>query len=171
MHKFKLIRNIVFLSLLILASCSPSEEISGVLIRRVINKTDKRLIIEIETDVSKKERASSLGSDSVSLRFMKKSKSESLLFGLASTEAPRVYIKSAAIYNITDTTMFQERLETDTSPYTENDHIYARHLKRGLNEGTYQHAVITEDFYFTDSIVDIMQKDYSMLQKFNEYYK
>ncbi len=53
-----------------------------------------------------------------------------------------------------------------------NEQIYSRHLSYEYDDkSTDINSIISIKLHVTDSILNIMHKDYSMLEKFKEYYK
>ncbi|MDD4489948.1 MAG: hypothetical protein PHD30_05535 [Paludibacter sp.] len=70
--------------------------------------------------------------------------------------------------------LFEYNLEYSSLPQTQNnvnEKIYSRHLSYEYGDkSTDINSVISIKLSVTDSILHIMHKDYSMLEKFKEYY-
>jgi hypothetical protein len=161
-----------------LLSCSKSVELSSSFQKTIINKTEKMIINLINTEV----RTDSLiikKNDSISVLHVKMSMSESVLFGIASTRPPSLLVYKDILYNLTDTTCYQFKSNQEYYNYTVynadtfkgNDSIYIANLERHANNESETHPKMHIKLIINDPILKIMQKDYSMLEKFKEYYQ
>jgi hypothetical protein len=74
------------------------------------------------------------------------------------------------LYNLSDTSFSQFNLDRKT--WNRNDSIYWDNITYSVLDGTNKgmHERHFETLKFQDTLSCIMQKDYSMLEKFKEYY-
>jgi hypothetical protein len=79
-------------------------------------------------------------------------------------------MREEKLYNMSDTSFFQFNLNRNT--WNMNDTIYWDHVTYTALDGTNRgmHERHFEALKFQDILSSIMQKDYSMLDKFSEYY-
>ena len=163
---------LVILCVCLSFSCTRKETWSVCLYKSVINKTDKILYYEVETDGGSKNEFVN-ASDSINMRFYREYEAESVFLG-STIRQNRIQVECEMVFNLTDTSKYEYSLQYETIPQqgeNEEDRIFARHLVWDRGEGsTDKNVVITIKLSVTDSIIDIMQKDYSMLEKFKEYY-
>ena len=156
-----------------LMSCKREELRSMSLKKSVINKTDRELFYFAKTDEGEKSSYVAKNDSSV-LSFYRGGVVEIDWFPIAGTVRQREIITEQEIlYNITDTTVYIFNVEYEhfPLPVSEQEQIYSSHLKRGLeDESTDRNGKIIMQLTVTDSILDIMEKNYSMLDKFPEYY-
>ncbi|MDR0559422.1 MAG: hypothetical protein LBG92_04585 [Prevotellaceae bacterium] len=124
----------------------------------------------IETNVGR-DTVISDGNDSSSVVFRKKSTIETG-FSLAWERwIAEVNVMQETLFNLSDTSKFVPS-NKGLSESSENDLIYYRHFSVTENKlSTANNPIMYFNLHFTDSIVDIMHKDYTMLEKFPEYYK
>lgn len=162
--------------LLLSLACTRTEKWSMELHKVVINSTDKALYCEIITDEGSKN-AFVNAYDSIDMKFYREHDVELGLLESALTSTvrqDRIIVKEETIFNIVDTSKYKYALEYEPIPQqgnTEKEKIFARHLVKELGEGsTDKNAIIIIKLNVTDSILQIMQKDYGMLDKFKEYY-
>lgn len=164
---------VMLVNFTLLLSCTKSKELTSTLHKVFINQTSKKVIQVIVTDVGR-DSITSYGMDSSSVKFVRRTMSEEGLFGLGNSRAPMVEVNNEIIFNLTDTSKFHYLVAY--SNYTnqgsgKEDSIYANHLSFVLdNLSTDANPIIFAKFYFSDSIVQIMEKDYSMLIRFKGFY-
>jgi hypothetical protein len=172
-NKIIIIVVVVVVSFSLSLSCTRKETWSVCLHKSVINSTNKTLYYEVKTDEgSKKEFISAF--DSINLTFYREHEAETFL--LASTvRQNRIQIEQEMIFNLTDTCKYEYGLKYEKTPQqgnTEAEKTFARHLAVELGEhSTDKNSVIIIKLNVMDSILQIMQKDYTMLDKFSEYYE
>lgn len=171
MNRFKII--CLFFVIGCGCSCTKSFELTSKLQLSIINKTDKKIVKVITTDVGQ-DTIISNGNDSVSITFLKRTSSESVFLGLGHLRAPLIEVFEESLYCISDTSTFVFRF-----PYsnylgvveTNADSIYAQNISFELdNKSTDSNPFIISKFIFNDSLFSILIKDYSMLTKFKQYY-
>ena len=141
--------------------------------KTIINKTDKNLFYEVQTDVGVEDIfADRLDSSTIS--FFKKNENTKVIIG-GTVRLDEILIMKELIYNLTDTTLFEYNLEYSIIPpigYDENEQIYSRQLSYEFgDQSTDINSVVFIKLYLTDSILNILHKDYSMLERFKVYYK
>ncbi len=141
--------------------------------KKIVNKTEKELYYEVHTD----EGDSSVFVDKLDssvVSFYRESNNTQVLIG-GTVRLSQILILREAVYNLTDTTSFVYDLEYSMMPQTGNDEkkqIYGRHLSYTLGDNSTDiNSKILITLYATDSILNIMTKDYSMLDRFKEYYQ
>jgi hypothetical protein len=137
----------------------------------LVNKTEKRLLYAIETD-EKNDTIVSTGMDSISVAFYKtiEIEHEPLDFLAYEHFYSGVNVIRETLFNIADTSRYSYYCFTLPQNMSAEDFIFARHhfvMNSSFHE---KNGVDYSVLYFTDSIVNIMQKDYAMLEKFKEYY-
>ncbi|MDR1897820.1 MAG: hypothetical protein LBR10_13630 [Prevotellaceae bacterium] len=166
--------NAVFLIITIVLLCiscgrKETEDVVYTRYQSLINTTEKQLIYVIETNVGY-DTIQSIGHDSNNVVFYRKSTIETG-FDLAWERwIAEVNVIQEMLFNLTDTSKYipSNRGLVDCS---EDDLIYYRHVSYFEDElSTAKNPILYFNLHFTDSIVQIMQKDYSMLDKFKEYY-
>jgi hypothetical protein len=160
--------HIILIVPLLLVSCE-RKEIEDVVYTRyqtLINTTGKQLYYAIETNVGH-DTLISMGHDSSSVVFHRKSTVET---GFGEHWTAEVSVTGEILFNLSDTSKFvpSNKGILDSG---EEDLIYYRHFSVIEDKlSTVKNPILYFNLHFTDSIVDIMQKDYSMLEKFKEYY-
>lgn len=163
------VRFIVVIMLFVVFSCFPSYTVTYTLHKSLINETEKHLHYIVETYDGTKAVAST-GLDSVSIIFHKitEIESEVRLFPLMEDhQYPSIYEIRESLYNLTDTSKYI----TPMQDLSDEDWIFIRHRSFTGGDTDKRDAVAYSNFHFTDSIVQIMKKDYTMLEKFSEYYQ
>lgn len=155
-------------------SCSKSQDLTSTLHKVLVNKTNKDLIHILKTNVGSNS-ITSYGMDSISVSFVRVSISESNLFGNSHERAPLVEVHCEVTYNLSDTTKFEYSMsycnyaQVGTSV---EDSIYASNLFFILDDlSTDANPIIYAKWYFDEKILSLMEKDYSMLSLFNDYYQ
>ena len=154
--------------MLMLFSCGEKETVTQSLHISLVNKTDRHLLYAIETD-EKNDTIISRGLDSVSTVFYRTMEIENTGLGL-DTRYYSVNVIRKTIFNITDTSKYSYYCFTLPQNMTAEDIIFVSHDFSVDNASFEKNGIDYSVLYFTDTIVDIMQKDYGMLDKFKEYY-
>jgi hypothetical protein len=81
-----------------------------------------------------------------------------------------ISMREELLYNLTDTSFFRFNLNRTT--WSKRDSIYQDNITytvfSGSNRG--MHSKYFETLRFTNNISDLMQKDYTLPEKFPEYY-
>ena len=132
----------------------------------MVNKTSDKYIYILETDV-KADTIFSNGLDSNVVVFVKNSTIDLPIFGPYSIGISRVVVNRRYIYNISDTTSYIQ-----PSVNSSNDSIFFTHIKfDGVMTGSIYNQMDTEKLIVNNEIKQIFFKDYSMLNKFKDYYK
>jgi hypothetical protein len=158
-------------------ACTRTEKWSVELHKIVANATGKDLYYEVKTDEGS-GGAFVKAYDSVDIRFYREHDVEMWLLEAALTSTVRqndIKVEQEDIFNIADTSKYKYTLEYEIIPQqgsTEDEKIFARHLTREFGEqSTDRNVNIIVRLSVTDSILNIMQKDYAMLDKFKAYYE
>jgi hypothetical protein len=153
-------------------ACTRTQKWSITLHKSAVNATDKMLHYEVETDEGiKGEFVRAF--DSVGMTFRKEREVER---NVLTTTVHQNGIKTEreTVFNLTDTTMYRYDLAYLIIPQagnTESEKIFARQLAWTPGDNsTDENGAIIIRLNVTDSIVNIMRKDYAMLNKFSEYY-
>jgi hypothetical protein len=81
-----------------------------------------------------------------------------------------VNIIRKTLLNFTDTSKYSYYSATLPQDMSAEDYIFVRHHFSSGNASYTKNGADYSVLYFTDSIANIMQKDYTMLDKFKEYY-
>ncbi len=141
--------------------------------KTVINKTNKKLFYEVQTDLGIKNTIVEKYDSSIISFFKTNEKTKIFLGGTARLD--QISILKELIYNLTDTTLFEYNLEysfVSQVGQTKEEKIFGRHLFNELGEkSTDINSVLFIKLVVDDSIINIMHKDDTMLDKFKEYYK
>jgi hypothetical protein len=163
---------LIILCAILSVACTRTQKWSVTLHKSVINITNKRLHYEIKTDEGLKNEF--IGAfDSINIMFYKERDVERDV--LTSTVRQNgIKTEQETIFNLTDTSKYEYNLAYEIIPKvgnTSEEKIFARHLSWELGEhSTDENAIIVIKLNVTDSIVNIMQKDHNILDKFKEYY-
>lgn len=167
---------LLFLSLCILTciSCQKEKEYTSKLCRVVVNNTNKDLCLTTKIDVGSDELYS-IENDSVFVIFEKKHTVSAYPYEHAGLRNDPVCVEKETLYNLTDTTQFIFTTGFCNYPNESNnekDSIYLKNLSFNLAENsTDANPFIIATLNVTNSILQIMEKDYNMLNIFKEYYK
>jgi hypothetical protein len=141
--------------------------------KKIVNKSFKNLYYEIFSVVDDKNLFVN-SSDSSELKFYRENNNTKVIIG-GTVRLEQIIIKKERLYNLTDTTLFEYNIEYTVIPPTGNtkeEQVYSNHLIYTLGkESTDINSVIIIKLIVDDSVLEIMKKDYSMLDKFKEYYK
>ena len=167
-------KNIVYLfTLFICCSCIQSVTSSQHTTKKIVNKTEKEFFYEVYTDVGNKSIFVHPLDSSIVYFYRENPKTQILIGG--TVRLNQILIFKEIIYNLTDTTAFEYDLEYSIVPEKgddENDRIYARHLSYELGDNSTDiNSKIIIKLAVTDSILKIMEKDYTMLEGFKVYYQ
>ena len=154
----------VFITLF--SSCEKEVNTSFRLVKVLINKTDKDLIYFVNTNVSKDSKRS-FGNDSISLIFVKNSKTNLPPIGPYYIDVENVAVEKEVVFNLSDTSFFE--FNQNRLSWSEKDSLYWANMSLEA-KGTTFNTEHTETLQYSDELLDIMCKDYSMLEKFPEYY-
>jgi hypothetical protein len=157
-------------------ACGRTESWSVELNKVVTNKTGKTLFYEVKTNEGS-ESAFVNAHDSIDIKFYREHDVERSWLEVVLTSTVRqngIKIEREAVFNLNDTSKYEYLLEYEALPLpgdTEEEKIFGRHLTWGLGErSTDKNVMIIVTLNVKDSILHIMQKDSTMLEKFNEYY-
>jgi hypothetical protein len=162
----------VFCYFLIISCVEKTITSSQTTYKTLINKTNKDLYYEVQTDTGVKNMFVNR-LDSSTISFFRKNEDTKIIIG-GTVRLDQIMINKELIYNLTDTTLFEYKLEYSSSPQIGNnlnEQIYSRHLSYEYDDkSTDINSIIFIKLHVTDSILNVMHKDYSMLEKFKEYY-
>jgi hypothetical protein len=153
---------------LMLYSCDKPMNSTSRLTKVVHNNTNKQIVYTIETCVGEKTIISSKNnSDSVVFE----NNYVIMLPAIGAYQIPyyRVEVYNEYIYNISDTSKYIFR---SRSLATVNDSIFWSHIYcYDAKNSTVNDEIYTEKLTLDDNILSLLQKDYTMLDKFKDYYK
>jgi hypothetical protein len=167
-------KKVLFIILFFFAlyACQRTERWSVTLYKSLTNNTNKDLYYEVQTDEGNKDEFV-FASDSITMMFHREHDVKRSILETTVRQSG-IKIERETVYNLSDTGKFEYNLEYENNPQqgnTKEEKIFSRHLAWELGEkSTEINVVIIVKLNVTDSIVQIMQKDYSMLDKFKEYY-
>lgn len=150
---------IFVLSLTTISSCDKTGIANNIYEDKLINQTNKELFFTSYFDV-RKDSSLCNPYDSVSLVFIKKVNYSIPFIGpyyVDEGEYPKQVL--SIIYNLTDTTI-----------YNKNE-ISAINNSLKVDSFILSTRKIIQVKYVTDDFITSFKKDYSMLEKFNEYYQ
>ena len=153
---------------LMLYSCDKPMNSTSRLTKVVHNNTNKQIVYTIETCVGEKTIISNeYSSDSVVFE----NNYIIMLPAIGAYQIPyyRVEVYNEYIYNISDTTksIFKSRSLATVSDSIFWSQIYCYDDKKS----TVSNEIYTEKLTLDNNILSLLHKDYTMLDKFNEYYK
>lgn len=163
--------NKVFLLLLlgtILQGCMVKEETTSLLDISLINRTDKNIIIELHDFEMGEQKMVSAGSDTTKLSFSKVTTTGHYILGTgAAVDFPYAWDNfTSVIYIIEDTLSCMQSinfLNNESFPdcYVREDKTTSNMYNLSINYLFNDETELTEPYF---------QKDYTMLEKFPEYY-
>jgi hypothetical protein len=138
--------------------------------KSLVNETDKVLFYAVRTTADS-DSAFSYGHDSIGFYFVYRDKISLPPIGPYYIDFKRISMRDEKLYNLTDTSFFQFNLIRNNT-WNEKDSIYWDNITYSVFDGTNagMHEIHFETLKFQDILFPIMQKDYSMLEKFKEYY-
>ena len=148
---------LVLVGYIICGSCT--KEYSVTLIKTLNNTTNKELYYEVETEVGTKAiYIKQVDIDSVV--FYKEGHYTG--YGMESFE-PKISVIKEMVYNLTDTTMF-EFITLSYAERSDAEQMFINSRSFDVrNKNTYVDI--------TDAFLHLLPKDYSMLEKFSDYYR
>jgi hypothetical protein len=149
-------------------SCEKKSDTTFEYTKSLVNKTDKVLFYFVRT-TSGENSDFSYGNDSIGFFFVKHEQISLPPIGPYHISIEGVSMREEMLYNLTDTCFYQFNLNRTT--WTEIDTLYWDNITYNVENGSNGwHELHFETLYFTDTLLSIMQKDYTMLHKFSEYY-
>jgi len=167
MYKFIFI--LLLINIFLMCSCEEKYDTTFTTNQVLINYTHYNIIYAISTDVGD-DSIYSKGNDSVYLTFKKHSTVILPLIGPYSINIEKVKIFSKTLYLLDDTTSYTSKFVTGAVKLNEQDSIFSENMMF-LESGSIYNIIEIEKLNFTEKLKQIMQKDYTMLYKFKEYYK
>lgn len=166
MYKFIVI--LLLFNIFLLSSCEEKYDSTFTTNQIFVNYTKYNIVYEISTDVGN-DTIYSKGNDSITVSFKKNGTVTLPLIGPYSINIERVNLFSKTLYVLNDTTSYIRKYGTNGAMLNKQDSIFFENMKFFEFGSTYN-IIETEKLYFTDELKQIMQKDYTMLEKFKEYY-
>lgn len=173
-------RTTIFITLIFLVSqlfisCYPDKDASSTMNRFLVNKTNKTIIQELHTSIGFFEIKTN-GYDTAHIKLFQ---TETIVLGLIimpyTISVSPVSIFKEITYCIEDTTKFESTkyysIEGYETPETKRDSIYFSFMEFNLKDRSIYHPEGDVIFTYTELVDSIMQKDYSMLDKFKQLYK
>lgn len=136
----------------------------------LVNNTDKKIVYVIETEVGT-NKIMSKGNDSDSVFFEHNYIMKLPPVGAYNIPDFRVEILNENIYNLTDTTCKQFKGMYSVYINVTDSVFYKNILVKTYPNSTVKDEKYSEKLIIDDTILSILTKDYSMLNKFPEYYK
>ena len=164
---------VLFLTIICFSACKKEREYISVLYRIVVNETEKDLYLSVKTDEGE-DFLNLIETDSVCVVFEKKHIVSAYDYEHMFLQNDPVYVSEEVLYNLTDTTKFifttGYSSYPNKSPSSEEEFYSEQLLFRGAGESTDSAPKIMVTLNVSNSLLDIMEKDYSMLEKFKDYY-
>lgn len=156
-------------------SCEPSREMTSTMNRYLVNVSNKVLIQELET-TDGAFQLQSYGYDTVKVFLRKIIETDGGLCIACSTHGmSSVYVTKEVTYNLSDTSKVEYNLKYSVDGYlipeNENDSLYFSHFAFKSKKTDMYNIEKDVIFEYSNKLESIMQKDYTMLQKFKEYYE
>jgi hypothetical protein len=166
-------QTVAIVCVLLSVACTRTEKWSMTLHKSVINTTGKDLYYGVTTDEGSRD-AFINAFDSIDIKFYREQDVESFILGSTVMQCD-IKIEREAVFNLTDTSRYEYRLAYEIIPETgntEEEQIFARHLTWTLgNTSTDENEIIIINLFVTVSVLQIMQKVYTMLEKSKKYYE
>ena len=165
---------VLFFTCLALSSCFSEKDTSSTMNRILVNSTNKIIIQDLETSIGN-YRLKSNGNDTSKVELLRKGNIEGGLAVTYSTVSIEpIYVLKDILYCISDTTKYEYKekysIENYDIPRVINDSIYFNCFEfHNVGKNKY-HPSCNIVFEYTTTL-NILKKDYSMLEKFKEYYK
>jgi len=163
---------IVLSCVLVLLSCGNNVKSSQTSCQRIINGTEKELYHEVQTEEGTKGMFLN-GLDSVEITFHRE-RDVNIPFWASTIHLAQIKVEKESIFNLTDTCSYTYNLGYSSYPLrweTVADSIFVRQHSFYFGEGSTEiNSIEITTKHVTDSLIDVMQKDYSMLDRFKDYY-
>jgi len=163
-------KNLVIISLcnILIASCVKEKEYSFTEVVSLINETPKEVYLYFESSFGS-DTLFTDGLDTASYSFTEVKRVDSHLAGSSPNYEPIHIISLYELYDITDTLSYILRIEPETI-YSSNDSIFIAHIDKYSKEESGVNQVKEHILKYNLFIDTIMTKDYTMLEKFSEFY-
>jgi hypothetical protein len=149
--------------------CEKERDVTFEYTKSLVNETDEVLFYFVNTTKGNNS-AFSYGHDSIGFYFVHSYTITLPPVGPYSIHIDGVGMREEKLYDLTDTSFFQ--LNLNRSMWTGRDSLYWNQIEytalNGPNWGI--HEMHFETLRFRDTLLSIMQKDYTMLEKFKAYY-
>jgi hypothetical protein len=152
-----------------LCSCEKDSDTTFEYTKSLVNETDKILFYAVSTSKGSNSDFS-YGHDSIGFYFVHYGKVTLPFVGPYHIDIEGIGMREEKLYNLTDTSSFQFNLNRNT--WSKEDSLYWAHIIYNVFDGSNKgiHEIHFETLRLKDTLLAIMQKDYSMLEKFKEYY-
>ncbi len=163
--------------LLALSSCegTETETWSVSLKKRIVNPTDKVLYYEVVTDEGT-QNAIIYPNDSIEFLFYREKEVEKEIFDIGFTvRQNKIEVERDILFALSDTCKYINIVKytgyTIPKGDTEKEQLFLSCLNGNIEaESTDKNVKLIITLLVIDSLFDIMEKDYSMLEQFPEYY-
>jgi hypothetical protein len=160
---------ILFAPLYFFTSCEPTLNTSSEYWKSLVNETDK-VFFYIAHSTAGSDSAFAYGNDSIGFYFAIHETVTLPLIGPYHIDIDRVFPLEEKLYNLTDTSSFLH-----VGPYYSGnwrDSLYRTYISCNREGSSFNNNKYMETLVITDTLIStmIMQKDYTMLDKFKEYY-
>ncbi len=156
-----------------LASCEKEDVWSVSVTRVVINSTSKTLFYNVHTDEGIREKMLQTN-DSLIFEFYKE-KTVKTSWITNTVRQDGIQTLGENLYNLTDTSRYEYELDYEYVPQegvSKEEQVYASHIEYSFGEQSTERDVrAIINLSITDSLLEIMEKDYTMLEKFSDYYE
>lgn len=159
--------NSILLCTFMMCGCEKECDTTSKSNQSLINVTNNEIVYIINTDVGT-DTIHSKGADSSTVSFTKYGRVSLPFIGPYSIDIERVIINSKSLYLLNDTTSYIRKYGSNI--ISKQDSVFFAHIQF-LGSGDTYNVVESERLIFDKNILGIFEKDYSMLDKFKEYYK
>lgn len=148
-------------------SCEKTIDTSSEYWKWLVNETDKVFFYVVHTTVGS-DSTFSYDSDSISFYFVKYGTVTPPPIGAYNIDIEKVIPLTETLYNLTDTSSFLYSGALVSGDW--RDSLYRKCISVNNEGGSFYHDKYMETLVITDTLFSIMKKDYTMLDKFKEYY-
>lgn len=161
--------------ILLISSCVPNRDTTSTMNRFLINNTGKTVIQELENDNGSFVLISN-GKDTSKVVLSRKGIIlGGLVFGFSTINIIPIYVTKETTFCINDTSKYEYNkmysIEGYSIPIDKTDSLYFKCYEINLKSNDIYNPESNFIFHYTDALNPIMKKDYTMLNKFKDYYK
>jgi hypothetical protein len=157
---------ILFVLFYLLAGCEKTVYTSSELWKSLVNETDRDLFYVVHT-TERSDSAFAYSHDSIGFYFEKHETITLPPIGPYSIDIDHIFSLEEELYNLTDTCSFFHQGPWVIGDW--RDTLYQENIFRDNNQNFFNKK-LSQTLVVTDTLFSIMQKDYTMLEKFGEYY-
>jgi len=157
-----LIKYIVIIIILFASACEKDRKISTIINESINNLSSKTIVYYLETELQEDYVFLSPNEGKVIYQIKEDTKKLGPIAGSILNNVLYIDYLNLSIYNLTDTSSFISEF-----PIT-NELLNSQRITQ--IDGNSHHAIVNRNIMITDSLLTICEKDYSMLERFKDYY-